>query len=149
MSVQVGVARRGRMLGLGMAGMGENLFSFTKGDPAPSDFPIWQPAPTGGGSNNMPWYIPVLGASTNILTSIFGRNQTPQYPTQPQNFPPQVVAQVDQYGNPLGNAGAAVGTGIGNALTGVTNFIGQNPLLVAGIGFGAYLLFREPPRSRR
>ncbi|MBX3299764.1 MAG: hypothetical protein KF736_09915 [Acidobacteria bacterium] len=36
-----------------------------------------------------------------------------------------------------------------DAFSSITSFISRNPVLVAGGALGVYLLFREPPRSRR
>lgn len=43
----------------------------------------------------------------------------------------------------------SVGGGIGSGIDGALNWVTQNPLFVGCIAFGAFLLFKDPPRSRR
>jgi hypothetical protein len=50
-------------------------------------------------------------------------------------------------GQPLGGAG--VGSGLGQGLDGIISWATANPLPVFLIIGGAFLLFRDPPRSRR
>lgn len=55
------------------------------------------------------------------------------------NMTPQ---QIQAYQN-------SVGGGVGSGIDGALNWVTQNPLLVGGIALGAFLLFKDPPRSRR
>lgn len=41
------------------------------------------------------------------------------------------------------------GGGLDSGLNAALNWISNNPLVLAGVGVGLYLLMREPPRSRR
>ena len=41
------------------------------------------------------------------------------------------------------------GLGADDAFAKLTEFISAHPMTVAGIALGAYLLFKEPPKSRR
>lgn len=43
----------------------------------------------------------------------------------------------------------SIGGGVGSGIDGALSWVTQNPLLVGGIALGAYLLFKDPPRSRR
>lgn len=45
--------------------------------------------------------------------------------------------------------GGGGGIGLDSAAGGIINFVANNPLLVGAVALGAFLLFREPPRSRR
>lgn len=68
-------------------------------------------------------------------------NQPNQQPYQNPyaNMSPQ---QIQAYNNSLGG-------GVGSGIDGALDWVTKNPLLVGGIALGAYLLFKDPPRSRR
>lgn len=75
----------------------------------------------------------VFAIQPNVQTS--GYTQTNPY----ANMTPQ---QIQAYQN-------SVGGGVGSGIDGALSWVTQNPLLVGGIALGAYLLFKDPPRSRR
>lgn len=50
--------------------------------------------------------------------------------------------------DPGTQAGGAVGSGVGSLFDGIINWVKQNTLLAAGLGIGAFLLFKDPPRRR-
>ena len=43
----------------------------------------------------------------------------------------------------------SVGGGVGSGIDGALKWAGENPFIVGGVALGAYLLFKDPPRSRR
>lgn len=63
----------------------------------------------------------------------------PVYQDPRVNMTPQ---QLQAYNN-------SIGGGVGSGIDGALNWVTQNPLLVGGVALGAYLLFKDPPRSRR
>jgi hypothetical protein len=47
-----------------------------------------------------------------------------------------------------GGAGAGVGKGLGEGFDGIISWATANPLIVVGVGVGAFLLFKQPPGRR-
>lgn len=84
-------------------------------------------------------YNPSQGGVFAIQPSAAGYSDS-GYGTNP--YANMTPAQVAAYNNSLGG-------GVGSGIDGALNWVTQNPLLVGGIALGAYLLFKEPPRSRR
>lgn len=95
--------------------------------------------------------------------SAFGRNSSQQIASQnvmPVTTPvgpvtpdvPVMAGNTGVVGPGVGqgaDAGQAVGRAVGGGLDGIVQFIQNNLVLVAGVGIGAFLLFRQPPGSSR
>ena len=118
--------------------------------------------PEGG---SVPWWQTVLNQSVGLTSQIigaYGHNPTQQIypgygpigggynPTSQNQSIAQILAasQAQQYALQHGGTSGS-GVGLDDAATSITSFITRNPLLVAGGVAALFLLFREPPRSRR
>jgi hypothetical protein len=122
--------------------------------------PVSYPGRTSGGSN----LNSILAVISQSLQA-FGKNQSNQVVSQPGGSigvvdNPQVqqaqagaaaaIAAANAQGRTATGAPSPSGGGLLEQTFGsITNLIQQQPLMIAAIALGAYLLFREPPRSRR
>jgi len=73
-------------------------------------------------------------------------NQAGYQPNYQPNPYPVDNSQHQQERDLSGGAGADVGASLGSGFDGIIEWASNNPLIVAGFGFGAYLLFRPPPK---
>ncbi len=97
-----------------------------------------------------------LAGSLRNSTVQTADGQTPIYNPQtnsssyaPPGYPPQLNDETvdDSPDNRRRKgAGADVGDSLGQGFDGIIKWASENPLIVAGAGLGAYLLFRQPPK---
>jgi hypothetical protein len=60
----------------------------------------------------------------------------------------QEQRQYQQSGDPSYDPYKTPGKGIGEGLDGIVKWATENPMIVFGVGIGAYLLFKQPPGRR-
>jgi len=123
--------------------------------------------PTADPNSRPPNWLTVFNTSAGLasqIVSAYGRNPSTQigvgyagngvFTVQglQRSFDDFPRAQASPYANLTPAQFAALqqggGVGLDDAAGSITSFISRNPLLVAGVAFGAFLLFREPPRRR-
>ncbi len=121
--------------------------------------PSYNPAGSGINWNSM--WNSIFGVGSQAIAA-WGQNPSQQVGNVPgigQGYSPAAINQSQaaiqaaiaqqQAALGLNNPRNLAGGGIAeDAFGGITNFISRNPIAVAGLAFGAYLLMREPPRRR-